>query len=121
MHEEKSDRALRYIDLVRKNALEIVLPDLWKYEVSNVVLQNSKSEKTLSYEHTMDALFDGMFKTESLDDETFSWTYDKCKETGTTSYHMSFLALAKYYETKLITSDRKFYNKVHHLGDIELL
>jgi predicted nucleic acid-binding protein len=94
--EEYTDRALKLREDFSKGEIELVVPDLMLYEVSNALRYNSDFDETnsalnLAYEYKI------------------------------TIYDAYYVALAKEIDFILVTADRKLYLKIKDLKFVKYI
>ena len=111
------EKAIRILDAWVDNNIEIVLPELWVFEVGNFlgkVIPNSALER-------METLLDFRFKTKELDKETCKSIFELMKDLSVSFYDASYHALAQRMGGVFITADDKYYQKARAKGNIEFL
>jgi len=104
-----SDRAERLLDKVEKKNIDLLAPDLIYPEAGNILWKKQRlKELTRSEaEQITNAILSLPLKMEASR-SLLSLAVDIAIAYGITVYDASYLSLAKVYETKLITADRKF-------------
>ena len=115
--EPDREKAFRILDAWVGNNIEIVLPELWVFEVGNFlgrVIPNSALER-------METLLDFRFKTKELDKETCKSIFELMKDLSVSFYDASYHALAQRMGGGFITADDKYYQKAKAKGNIEFL
>ena len=102
-----------------KGDIQLIAPELAKYEVGNVLLLKKK----LSIKE-VELLFHGLFaypiqfipESEELARETYSLAF----ELGITYYDASFISLAKHYDATLVTENIKHQGKAENVKAVTL-
>lgn len=120
---KEDEKHLAQAELTLKHILEgetiLLVPELVKYEVLNVLLTSKK----LPYLHAKDAL-DLFFKLPIsfavLDLQLASNTYKIAIEADITYYDASFIALAKQEDAVLVTDNPKHQAKVKEVKVVPL-
>ena len=115
--EPDREKAFRILDAWVGNNIEIVLPELWVFEVGNFLgkmVPDSALEK-------METLLDFRFKTKELDKETCKSIFELMKDLSVSFYDASYHALAQRMGGVFITADDKYYQKARAKGNIEFL
>lgn len=111
------EKAIHILDAWVGNNIEIVLPELWVFEVGNVLgrmVPDSALEK-------METLLEFRFKTKELDKETCKSIFKLMKDLSVSFYDASYHALAQRMGGVFITADDKYYQKARARGNIEFL
>lgn len=108
--EENLDIANKLLDGALDEKIELLAPELTKYEVGNVLLFGKK----LSFEQASIVLeqfytLPLTFITES--EELAKVTYQLAFNNGITYYDASFMSIAKQYEATLVTENIKHQGK----------
>lgn len=108
--EENVEEANTLLSDVLDNKIELLAPELAKYEIGNVLLKSKKltvNEATIAF-GTANALpITFIADSEELANDTYSLAY----KNNITYYDASFLSLAKQYNATLITSNVKHQGK----------
>ena len=110
--EEYTDIALRIRDRFFGRELDVVVPDLMFYEVSNAIRYNmvlSMEEKLELIEDIYSTDFDVVSSTK----EILSEAMDSALDTDTTIYDNVYLAVGRFKKCNLITVDKVFRNKIN--------
>jgi len=111
------EKAIHILDAWVGNNIEIVLPELWVFEVGNVLgrmVPDSALEK-------METLLEFRFKTKELNKQTCKSIFKLMKDLSVSFYDASYHALAQRMGGVLITADDKYYQKARARGNIEFL
>lgn len=107
--EQNLEQADKILQDVRRGEIELIAPELAKYEVGNVLITKgvtaSQAETSLSILYA----FPITFITESLD--LAEQAYSLADELGITYYDALFLSLARQYEATLFTENIKHQGK----------
>ncbi len=110
--EEYTDIALRIRDRFFGQELDVVVPDLMFYEVSNAIRYNM----VLSLEEKLELIEDIYstdFEVVSSTKEIISEAMDSALDTDTTIYDNVYLAVGRFKRCNLITADKVFRNKIN--------
>ncbi len=111
------EKAIHILDAWVGNNIEIVLPELWVFEVGNVLgrmVPDSALEK-------METLLEFRFKTKELNKQTCKSILKLMKDLSVSFYDASYHALAQRMGGVFITADDKYYQKARARGNIEFL
>lgn len=115
--ENDIELANRLLEDALNGKIELVAPELVKYEVANVLLFSKKlspneADIVLAQFYTLPIHFAPDFEELSVD------SFDLAHSLGITYYDAAFLAVAKYYDAILITENIKHQGKA---TDIEVI
>lgn len=117
--EQDSEKAIRIRDLYRNYIIEIIVPDLLYYEITNAIRFNrniTAREKIRIIKN----LFEINLETKVLDTQDFIDALNSADKYDTTIYDTIYYILAKKLNGKYITADQDFYSKVND-KNVELL
>lgn len=108
--EENLDLANELLEDALEGGIELLAPELAKYEVGNTLLFSKKLSPqqgiiVLAQWYTLPISF--ITESEELSKETYNLAFD----LGITYYDASFLALAKQYGATLVTDNLKHQGK----------
>jgi len=109
--EEYTDRALKLRDTFSKGEIELVVPDLILYEVSNALRYNPDFDET-DVADAVGTLFDIGISIIVPNRDVINSALNLAYEHKITVYDAYYVALAKEINFKLITADRKLYLKI---------
>lgn len=112
--EEYTDRALKLRDDFSKGDIELVVPDLILYEVSNALRYNPDFDET-DVADGVGTLFDIGISIIVPNREVINSALNLAYEHKITVYDAYYVALAKEINFKLITADRKLYLRIKDL------
>lgn len=112
--EEYTVRALKLRDDFSKGDIELVVPDLILYEVSNALRYNPDFDET-DVADAVGTLFDIGISIIVPNREVINSALNLAYEHKITVYDAYYVALAKEINYKLITADRKLYLKIKDL------
>jgi predicted nucleic acid-binding protein len=103
-----SDRAERLLAKVGNKDIDLLAPDLIYPEAGNIIWKKHRLKELAHFEveEITDAILSLPLKIEALK-SLLPLAVDISIIYGMTVYDASYLSLAKVYETKLITADRK--------------
>lgn len=106
--EEDKDRAILLLDSHKRGKEQIIVPDLFFYEITNTIV--TKTELTL--EHLTSSL-KVIYKADLIvyhsTPEDILQTAKLAREYKTSVYDMLYAVVAKQHKTVLITADERFY------------
>lgn len=109
-NEDYIEKADKIIDLALKGEIELLAPELAKYEIGNVLLKSkllTPLEAYISLATTYSIPINFVAESEELAKET----YDLAFNLGITYYDASFMSLAKQNNAILITDNIKHQGK----------
>lgn len=118
-NEKNIDQADKILKKAKDERIELLAPELIKYEIGNVLLVGKKiANKDVKYLFSIFYSLPITFVTESEDlaRETFLLGYD----LGITYYDASFLSLARQYNATLVTENIKHQGKTSDIKVISL-
>lgn len=118
--EEGRDKARRYKERHISEEEIISVPDLFFYEIANVLTTKTK----LGVEAVSDAfslLWDFDFEVFSFGLEEFLNGIVLAKRYRITLYDAAYIELARKLKSSFVTSDRRLYEKVKELKGVNLL
>lgn len=110
--EQNSEKAIRIRDLYRNYIVDIIVPDLLYYEVTNVVRFNNEITNRKK-KRIINNLFNINLETRILDKSDFLDALNSAENSDTTIYDTIYYILAKKIDGKYITADQNFYNKIN--------
>lgn len=117
VNEQNLDKADKIMEDALSGKVELVAPELSKYEVGNVMLLGKKltpreAAVSLATLYSLPIAF--VAESEELAKDTFTIA----SGLGVTYYDSAFISLAKLYDAKLITDNVKHQGKVK---DVEVI
>ena len=123
--EENLEEADQIIEDMKNGKVDIIAPEIAKYEVGNVLLKGKQltpSQASASFVTAYSLPVKFITESEDLAKETFNMAFD----LGITYYDASFLSLAKFYDAILVTQNVKHQGrtkeiKVKHLSEYYLM
>lgn len=118
--EEYTDRALKLRDTFSKGEIELVVPDLMLYEVSNALRYNPDFNET-DVSEAVGTLYDIGINIIVPNREVINSALNLAYEHKITVYDAYYVALAKEINFKLITADRKLYLKIKDLKVVKYI
>lgn len=113
---EKTDSIL---EEVREGKAELLIPELCKYEVGNVLLYGKKQnfqQANLSFKAFYSLPLTFITESEELSKQTYQLAYNY----GITYYDAAFMSLAKMYDAILVTDNFKHQGKTKDITVISL-
>ena len=121
--EDYTDIALGIRDRFFVGELNVVVPELMFYEVSNAIRYNgvlSMGEKR----ELVDDVFSMGFDVVTSNKEILSAAMKSALDTGTTIYDNVYLAVGRFRRCNLITADKVFRDKINtnevvFIGELE--
>lgn len=118
--EEHYERALKLRERFMNGEILLVVPDLLLHELSNALMNDPKFDERTVCNAVLTVLNLGLdinYPTEDVLLEAVRLSY----QFKITAYDACFLALANYFDAKLVTADEKFYERVKDTGLVVLL
>ncbi|MBU1000855.1 type II toxin-antitoxin system VapC family toxin [Patescibacteria group bacterium] len=117
--EEDLESADKILQDVKSGKVELIAPELTKYEVGNVLLKGkqltpNQASISLATAYTLPVSFVSESKETALE------TYSLACKLGMTYYDASFLSLAKLYNATLVTDNVKDQGKKSNIKVIPL-
>ncbi len=117
--EDNIEQANRLLDDALDGDVELLAPELVKYEVGNVLLFSKKLSPddagiVLTQFYTLPIHFVSESEELSID------SFELASSLGITYYDAAFLAVAKYYESAVITENIKHQGKATNVRVISL-
>jgi len=118
--EEGHDRALRYRDMHVSGEKPIAVPDLFFYEVANVLITKTRLDAAAGSE-AFSLLWNFDLEVCDLGFQEFSSGIRISRRYGITLYDAAYIELARKLRCDFVTSDKKLYRKVNELRQVKLL
>lgn len=118
-HEDNIDKADQLMEDALKGEVELIAPELSKYECGNVLLKGKQltpKEADVSLKTVYSLPINFISETEDLAKET----YTIASSLGITYYDASFLSLARKYDATLVTENVKHQGKSKNIKVISL-
>lgn len=119
VNEKRLKQAHRLLDHLEDGVLDIVVPDLIKYEVGNALLKG-KQLQLVEAQDALDAFDQLPLRIISLESNQLIDVYELGYRSNITFYDASFLYLAQLYRTSLVTDNPKHQKKVKGVRVIPL-
>ena len=118
-NEQNLDNADKILQEVKSGQVEIVVPELMKYEIGNVLLKGKQLTSNQAYvslgtAYSLPVTF--VSESEKQAKETYALAYD----LNITYYDASFLSLAQQYGATLITDNLKDQGKTSGVKVVSL-
>lgn len=113
------DKANLILEDTRDGKVELIAPELAKYEIGNVLLKSKKltpQEANISLGTAYSLPITFVSETENLSKQTFEIAY----KNGITYYDAAFVSLAKQYDATLITDNIKDQGKSQEIKVVSL-
>ncbi len=118
-NESHIDIADQIMESAIKRDIELIAPDLAKYEIANVLLKGKKlTQEEAKISLTTLYSLPIAFINESFELSIVTYTY--AHKLGITYYDASFLSLAKKYNATLITENIKHQKKTSEIDVVSL-
>lgn len=109
-NEQDLDKADKILQEVKSGHAEVIVPELLKYEVGNVLLTGKQLTPSQAYVSLGTAYsLPVTFVTES--EQQAKETYSIAHNLGISYYDASFISLAKQYDATLVTDNIKHQGK----------
>ena len=118
-NEKYIDVADKILQDAQKGKIELLAPELAKYEVGNVLLYSKKlspKQARIIFNKLYNLPLSFILESEKLANET----YNIASKLGITYYDASFLSLAKQHEAILVTENIKHQGKTAEIKVISL-
>lgn len=112
-------QARKLIDQFEAGAIQIIVPQLVKYEIGNALLKG-KRLPTLEAQDALNAFSQLPLFYADIDSEGMSDTYEIAHELAITFYDAAFLYLAQKHKATLITDNPKHQKKYEDIRVIAL-
>lgn len=110
-HREKdTEKADKILDEVKNGQVELLAPELAKYELGNVLLKGKQlmpSEAYISLGTAYSLPITFVAESEEMSKDTYNLAFNH----GITYYDASFMSLAKQYNATLVTDNVKHQGK----------
>lgn len=109
-NEINSEKADIILDDVKNNKIELIVPELCKYEVGNVLFYGKKlnpKDASIAFKAFYSLPITFISESEELARETYNFAFN-CRITY---YDASFMSLAKQYNATLVTDNIKHQGK----------
>lgn len=108
--EEDWEKADKYLTFIEQGQVEVVVPDLFFYEIGNVFLiKNMSLDKV---KPLAARLKDLNFEMISLGHEFFAQIYQNAKKFSLTFYDCAYITLMQQFQYQFVTADKKLYQKI---------
>ncbi len=118
-NEENIDKANRILENVRDGQIELLAPELLKYEVGNALLLGKKIARE-DIEDLMSIFYSLPITFVTVNQDLANLTFVLAKILGITYYDASFLSIAKQYDATLVTENIKHQGKSKEITVISL-
>jgi len=109
-NEENIEKADKILQDAKEGKVELIAPELLKYEVGNALLFGKKIAVE-DIDDLLDIFYTLPLTFVAWDKNLANTTYDLAKALGITYYDASFMALAKQYDAILVTENIKHQGK----------
>jgi len=118
--EADSDKAVKLRNRHIEGTLNLMAPDLLLYEVANTLVYHPEIRDE-AIQEDMEALFAVDIELVSPSSELMASIAEGARRRDLSVYDSSYLVLAEYVATNLVTADRRLYDKAKHTGQVLLL
>ncbi|MDO8515481.1 MAG: type II toxin-antitoxin system VapC family toxin [bacterium] len=105
-NEESVETALSYYERMKKNEIKVIVPDLILYEISNFASRDLQENRS-QWEEMINNLFTPPLEIILPDSYLIKSILEITSIHKVSAYDASYLALAKRYNSKLVTADKK--------------
>ena len=117
--EENLEQASKLLEEVLDGKVELLAPELVKYEIGNVLLKSKRlipreAKISLGTIYSLPITF--VSETENLSKQTFEMAY----KHGITYYDAAFISLSKQYNATLVTENIKHQGKSSEIKVVSL-
>lgn len=117
--EENVEEADKILADTLEGKLELVAPELAKYEIGNVLLLKKKLP-LVQVEFAINALYNYPIQFIPESEQLAKETYSIASKWGITYYDASFLSLTKQYDATLVTENIKHQGKDSNIKVVAL-
>lgn len=117
--EENLESADKILQDVKSRQVELIAPELVKYEIGNVLLKGKQLTPNQAY-ISLGTAYALPITFISESEESARQTYSLAYNLGVTYYDASFLSLAKQYNATLITDNIKDQGKKSYIKVVSL-
>lgn len=111
LEEEDSDKALNYLKEYLNRQINITVPDLILYEISNALRYN-KDFIVNDIKLVIESIYLSKIKIVSPTIELINQAIEFSSSFDVSIYDSTYLALASLFNFQFITADEKFYKKI---------
>ncbi|HLC58690.1 MAG TPA: type II toxin-antitoxin system VapC family toxin [Candidatus Nanoarchaeia archaeon] len=111
--EEKTEEARNLLKLHTDNNIDLIIPDLFLYEILNALNYKSDNKKDLN--KVIDELQKFQLNVCKISNKLMEKIVEISIKYSLTIYDSTYLALAELLECELITLDKKILNTKHPL------
>ena len=118
--EEKREEAINLREKYINDELEIVVPDLILYEISNALRFNPNFQER-DIKEAIQSLFDMKINIIVPVPEILEKSIEIAYSKNITIYDAFYVALAQIIDFDFITADEKLYEKIKDIGNVILL
>lgn len=118
--EEDREKALLIYDDLARNAVSVVVPHLIIYEIGNII-RYKKPFSIQKIEQAEKILAELNLAFDNPNYQEWKEIIELCHKLDISFYDCSYVFLAKKYNIKLITADKKLYRKAKKSGLVKLL
>ena len=120
IEEEGDEKALKYLYLIKERKIYLVVPQLFFYELGNILLSKNSSIKDIR--DIITELNNLPIEEENVGHLFFENVFQYAKEMKLTFYDASYITLMQNKNCKFITADKKLYEKTKgKFSNIKLL
>ena len=121
IEEQHTNKALQIRDLYAQGKVDITLPVLILFELGNVLLRHPSITLEAS-KRAFEIFLDLGIKLKSfVETEALGKTLENSRKFNITFYDASYVTLSKLQNAKLVTEDKKLYDKIKNEIDVSLL
>ncbi len=115
-----SEKALKYLYLIKESKRYLILPQLFFYEIGNILISKQASMKDAIYVITQ--LNNLPIEQEPTGHSSFRKVFQNAQELKITFYDASYITLMQQEDCEFVTADKNLYEKVRKkLSNIKLL
>jgi predicted nucleic acid-binding protein len=118
--EELITEARKLLEEIEKRSLQVVVPALLLYEISNILLRKTRLDSE-ELALALDQIWALPFTVVGPESDLLRRTARLGRELSLTFYDASFIALAEQLDCAFVTADRKLYGRVRHLPRVRHL
>lgn len=111
VQEEDSDKALIFLNSLKDNKINIIVPTLLFYELGNILISKKMSVDIVG--EVMTKLQELSLEIADIGLQSFKKIYQNSIKYSITFYDASYITLMQKENCEFITADQKLFGKIH--------
>jgi len=119
LEEEDTEKALKIRDRYVRGEINIEIPDLLLYELANVLMYKGYTGEEIK--KAIKSIYDMGFLIISPSPVVMDLATEIALKARITIYDATYVALAHYFDTEVVTADKKLYEKTKDIEKVVLL